>query len=72
MNPLIGMMKGMGGMGGMGNPMAAQIMRFAGLIGARNPRQMVMNLMKQRGISDSELEQTIRQAREIARSMGVK
>ena len=69
MNPLIGMMRGMGG---MGNPMAAQIMRFAGIIGARNPRQMVMNLMKQRGISESELEQTIGQAREIARSMGLK
>lgn len=71
-NPLIGMM--MGNMGGMGrsNPMLGQIQQFASLIGSRNPEQMVRNLMRQRGIPESELQNAMRQAQDIARQMGIR
>ena len=68
-NPLIGMMGGASGMGG--DAMFGQIRQFATLIGNRNPEQMVRNLMRQRGIPESALQDAMRQARDIARQMGV-
>lgn len=68
-NPLINMM--MGGMMG-NNPMIGQIQQFARLVGSRNPEQMVRNLMRQRGIPESELQNVLRQAQDIARQMGVR
>lgn len=55
-----------------GNPMFAQIRQFAGLIGNRNPRQMAMNLARQRGLSDEQLNDLMQQAEEIQRQMGLK
>ena len=72
-NPLMGMMGGgmpSGGSGPMG--MIQQIRRFAGMIGSRNPEQMVRNLMQQKGIQESELRSAMQQAQEIARMMGIK
>ena len=69
MNPLMGMMGQMGAntqLMGMLN----QIRQFAGMVGNRNPEQMVRNLMKQRGISESELNEAMQMARGIARNMG--
>lgn len=59
-------------MQGGGNPMFAQIRQFAGLIGNRNPQQMVMNLAKQRGIDDQQLQQMMQEAQQIAQQMGMK
>lgn len=72
-NPLMGMMGG-GMQPGNNNPMGMiqQIRQFAGLIGNRNPQQMVRNLMKQKGIPESELRNAVQQAQEIARMMGAK
>ena len=67
-NPLIGMMGGMMG----SNPMFGQIRQFASMIGSRNPEQMVRNLMRQRGIPESELQNAMRQAQDIARQMGMR
>lgn len=66
-NPLMGIMGGMGE-----NSMFSKIKQFAGLMGNRNPKQMVMNLMKQKGIPSEELDEAIRQAQDIARTMGLK
>lgn len=68
-NPLMGMMGG-----GMGGPMSMfqQIRRFAGLIGNRNPEQMARNYMKQNGIPESELQNVMQEAQEIARMMGMR
>lgn len=72
-NPLMGMMGG-GAPSGRSGPMGMmqQIRQFAGLIGNRNPEQMVRNLMRQKGIPESELQQAMQEAQEIARMMGVK
>ena len=68
-NPLMGMMGG--GMGGQMS-MFQQIRRFAGLIGNRNPEQMARNYMKQNGIPESELQNVMQEAQEIARMMGMR
>ena len=71
-NPLMGIMGG--GMPSRNNVpmgMMQQIRQFAGLIGNRNPEQMVRNLMRQKGIPESELRNAMRQAQDIARMMGV-
>ena len=49
-----------------------QIRQFAGMIGNRNPEQMVRNMMRQKGIPESELRNAMQQAQEIARMMGMK
>lgn len=56
------------------NPMQMmqQIKQFAGTLHGKNPQQLVMNLMKQRGIPMQELDGVMQQAREIAQMMGVK
>lgn len=69
MNPLINMM--MGGTS-RSNPMLGQIQQFAQMVGNRNPEQMVRNLMRQRGIPESELQNAMRQAQDIARQMGIR
>lgn len=53
------------------NPMFNQIRQFAGLIGNRNPKQMALNLAKQRGLSDEQLNELMQQAQEIQRQMGL-
>ena len=78
MNPLMGMMKGaMGGMNpiGQGSGMAGmfgQIRQFAALVGNRNPQQMVRTLMQQRGIPESVLQETMKEAQSIANEMGLR
>lgn len=64
----MGMMQQMGGMSQMGG-MIRQIRQFAGLIGNRNPEQMVRNYMRINGISDDQLRQVQMQAREIIDEM---
>ena len=54
-----------------GNPMFSQIKQFAGLIGNRDPKQMALNLAKQRGLTDEQLNQLMQQAEEIQRQMGL-
>lgn len=68
-NPLINMM--MGG-ASRNSPMLGQIQQFAQMVGNRNPEQMVRNLMRQRGIPESELQNAMRQAQDIARQMGIR
>lgn len=71
MNPLMNMMPQMSGM----NPvtgMFQQIRQFAGLVGNRNPEQMVRTFMQQRGISENELQEMKKQAADIARQMGTR
>lgn len=68
-NPLK-QMSGMQPAGG-GNPMFAQIKQFAALIGNRDPKQMAMNLARQRGLTDEQLNQMMLQAQEIQRQMGL-
>lgn len=72
-NPLMGMMGG-GAPSEKNGPagMMQQIRQFAGMIGNRNPEQMVRNVMRQKGIPESELRNAMQQAREIARMMGMK
>ena len=70
-NPLKNMMPQQMMRGG-GNPMFAQIRQFAGLIGNRNPQQMALNLAKQKGIDDQQVQQLYQQAQDIARQMGGK
>lgn len=69
-NPLKNMMPQQAAQGG-GNPLFAQIRQFAGLIGNRNPQQMAMNLAKQRGIGDAQMQQLMQEAQQIARQMGM-
>lgn len=57
---------------GGGNPMFAQIRQFAGMIGNRNPQQMALNLARQRGIGDQQIQQMYQEAEQIARQMGGK
>ena len=56
---------------GGGNPMFSRIRQFAGMIGNRNPKQMAMNLAKQRGIGDAQMQQLMQEAQQIARQMGM-
>ena len=70
-NPLKNMIPQQAAQGG-GNPLFAQIRQFAGLIGNRNPQQMVQNLARQRGIGDQQIQQLYQEAEQIARQMGGK
>lgn len=56
------------------NPMQmmAQLQRFAGLVRGRgDPQKMVMAYMQQHGITQEQLQQTMQQAKEIARMLGL-
>lgn len=68
-NPLKSMMPQQTTQGG-GNPMFNQIRQFAGMIGNRNPQQMALNLARQRGIGDQQIQQMYQEAEQIARQMG--
>ena len=57
------------------NPMQmmAQLQRFAALVRGRgDPQKMVMAYMQQHGIPQEQLQQTIQQAKEIGRMLGLK
>ena len=57
------------------NPMQmmAHLQQFAGLVRGRgDPQKMVMAYMQQHGIPQEQLQQTIQQAKEIARMLGLK
>ena len=57
------------------NPMQmmAQLKQFAGLVRGRgDPQKMVMAYMQQHGITQDQLQQTIQQAKEIGRMLGLK
>ena len=57
------------------NPMRmmAQLKQFAGLVRGRgDPQKMVMAYMQQHGIPQEQLQQTIQQAKEIGRMLGLK
>lgn len=71
-NPLMGMMGSMSGMNSGPIGMFQQIRKFAGLIGSRNPEQMARNYMKMNNIPESELQNVMRQAQDIARQMGMR
>ena len=70
-NPLMNMMQQSMGMQPDNGGMMSQIRQFARLVGSRNPQQMVRNLMRQKGIQESELQETMNQAKQIAREMGL-
>ena len=53
--------------------MMAQLRQFAGLVRGRgDPQKMVMAYMQQHGIPQEQLQQTIQQAKEIGRMLGLK
>ena len=53
--------------------MMAQFQQFAGLVRGRgDPQKMVMAYMQQHGIPQDQLQQTIQQAKEIGRMLGLK
>lgn len=57
------------------NPMQMmeQLQQFAGLVRGRgDPQKMVMAYMQQHGIPQEQLQQTIQQAKEIGRMLGLK
>lgn len=57
------------------NPMQmmAKLQQFAGLVRGRvDPQKMVMAYMQQNGIPQEQLQQTIQQAKEIGRMLGLK
>ena len=57
------------------NPMQMmdQLKQFAGLVRGRgDPQKMVMAYMQQHGIPQEKLQQTIQQAKEIGRMLGLK
>ena len=57
------------------NPMQmmAQLKQFAGLVRGRgDPQKMVMAYMQQHGIPHEQLQQTMQQAKEIGRMLGLK
>lgn len=57
------------------NPMQmmAQLQKFAGLMRGRgDPQKIVMAYMQQHGIPQEQLQQTIQQAKEIGRMLGLK
>ena len=57
------------------NPMQmmAQLQQFAGLVRGRgDPQKLVMAYMQQHGIPQEQLQQTMQQAKEICRMLGLK
>ena len=53
--------------------MMAQLQQFAGLVRGRgDPQKMVMAYMQKHGIPQEQLQQTIQQAKEIGRMLGLK
>ena len=52
--------------------MFGQIRQFAALVGNRNPQQMVRTLMQQRGLPESVLQETMKEAQSIANEMGLR
>ena len=55
-----------------GNPMQ-RLQQFAGMLQGRgDPRQLVMNYMRQNGIGQDQLQQAMQQAQDIARMLGIK
>ena len=57
------------------NPMQmmAQLQQFAGIVRGRgDPQKMVMAYMQQHGIPQEQLQQTMQQAKDIARMLGLK
>ena len=57
------------------NPMQmmAPLQQFAGLVRGRgDPQKMVMAYMQQHGIQQEQLQQTMQQAKEIGRMLGLK
>ena len=57
------------------NPMQMmdKLKQFAGLVRGRgDPQKMVMAYMQQHGIQQEQLQQTIQQAKEIGRMLGLK
>ena len=57
------------------NPMQmmAQLQQFAGIVRGRgDPHKMVLAYMQQHGIPQEQLQQTIQQAKEIGRMLGLK
>ena len=53
--------------------MMSQLKQFAGLVRGRgDPQKMVMAYMQQHGIPQEQLQQTIQQAKEIGRMLGLK
>ena len=57
------------------NPMQMmdQLQQFAGLVRGRgDPQKMVMAYMQQHGIPQEQLQQTMQQAKEIGRMLGLK
>ena len=57
------------------NPMQmmAQLQQFAGLVRGRgDPQKMVMAYMQQHGIPQEQLQQSMQQAKEICRMLGLK
>lgn len=70
-NPLKQMTQPQQPMQSEGNPMFARIRQFAGLVGNRDPKQMAMNLARQKGITDEQMNQLMQQAEEIKQQMGL-
>lgn len=54
-----------------GNPLFGRIRQFAGLIGNRDPKQMALNLAKQRGMTDEQLNELMQEAENIKKQMGL-
>lgn len=55
------------------NHMLSQLQQFAGLVRGRgDPQKMVMAYMQQHGIPQEQLQQTMQQAKEIGRMLGLK
>ena len=57
------------------NPMQmmAQLQQFAGLVRGRgDPQKMVMAYMQQHGIPQEQRQQTMQQAKELGRMLGLK
>ena len=53
--------------------MMEQLQQFAGLVRGRgDPQKMVMAYVQQHGIPKEQLQQTIKQAKEIASMLGLK
>ena len=53
--------------------MMAQLQQFAGFVRGRgDPQKMVMAYMQQHGIPQEQLQQTMQQAKEIGRMLGLK
>lgn len=53
-------------------PNLSHLQQFAALMNGRNPKQLVMNLVQQRGIPSEELDNVMRQAQQIASMFGLK